>query len=251
MSNLEKCLYAKQNGMLQIPYDEYVALADKVAEGLNLRRIGAETAHRLEAFLQGSPATAEAAGSPQAPPPARAAAPEVQGDGTDPAEPGPPVAPEPANHPSAKTPKVSKARAVNQGADIPPIKKEITAHFNRLDDSGRLLNVFQQYYACLNDACGGTVRVTMKDGICSLWNYDEWEEFCFVDLHEGRLRFALDPRYADGLEPFESVEAPRLLSSRRNVVCALADDLNKTMLDVLAKAFEEAGLVASQEGSQP
>jgi hypothetical protein len=127
-------------------------------------------------------------------------------------------------------------------SELPPIKNEIAEHFNKLDESGRLFSVFKQYYTCLNEACGGTVRVTMKDGFCSLWNYDEWEEFAFVDIFEDLLRIAIDPRYTDALKSLSLCEAPRLISSRRNVICVQIDDLNNTVLDVLTKAFSEVGM---------
>ncbi|RKX38161.1 MAG: hypothetical protein DRP64_16145, partial [Verrucomicrobia bacterium] len=141
--------------------------------------------------------------------------------------------------PSTQQPVASARTEMSQ---VPPIKKEITEHFNSFDESGRLFNVFKQYYTCLNDACGGTVRVTMKDGFCSLWNYDEWEEFAFVDVFEGLLRIAIDPRYTDALKSLNLCEVPRLISSRRNVICVKVDDLNNTVLDVLAKAFAEVGM---------
>lgn len=146
--------------------------------------------------------------------------------------------------PDAQAPEAN-GRSLPKGVEVPPIKKDIAAHFNKHDDSGRLFSVFKQYYACLNDACGGTVRVTMKDGFCSLWNYDEWEEFSFVDIFEGQLRIALDPRYTKALQSLNLCEVPRLLSSRRNLVCVQVDGLNNTMLNVLVKAFEEVGLTAS------
>jgi hypothetical protein len=139
----------------------------------------------------------------------------------------------------------AQATPVNGRADIsevPPIKNEITEHFNKLDESGRLFNVFKQYYTCLNEACGGTVRVTMKDGFCSLWNYDEWEEFAFVDIFEGLLRISIDPRYTDALKSLSLCEAPRLISNRRNVICVQIDDLNNTVLEVLTRAFSEVGM---------
>ena len=87
--------------------------------------------------------------------------------------------------------------------------------------------------------------MTMKDGFCSLWNYDEWEEFAFVDIFEGLLRIAIDPRYTDALKSLNLCEAPRLISSRRNVICVQVDDLNNTALDVLARAFSEVGMLAN------
>ena len=91
------------------------------------------------------------------------------------------------------------------------------------------------------------MRVTLKDGICSLWNYDEWEEFAFVDIFEGNLRFAVDPRYTEALSALRICEVPQLLSRRRKVVCVQVDDLNTTLLAILVKAFDEVGLAASQE----
>ena len=83
-----------------------------------------------------------------------------------------------------------------------------------------------------------------KDGFCSLWNYDEWEEFAFIDIHEGQLRIAVDPRYTDSMSSLNLCEVPRLLSSRHNLICVQVDGLNNTMLQVLVKAFEEVGLTA-------
>ncbi|MEA2068642.1 MAG: hypothetical protein U9P12_05525, partial [Verrucomicrobiota bacterium] len=67
----------------------------------------------------------------------------------------------------------------------------------------------------------------------------------FVDIFEGYLRVALDPRYTDELKSLKFCEVPRLLSSRRSLVCVQVDDLSNTMLDVLVKAFKEVGLAAS------
>ena len=147
---------------------------------------------------------------------------------------------------SSEEPELPKQQPVSNvrtdTTEVPPIKNEITEHFNKFDESGRLFNVFKQYYTCLNEACGGTVRVTMKDGFCSLWNYDEWEEFAFVDIFEGLLRIAIDPRYTDALKSLSLCEAPRLISSRRNVICVQIDDLNNTVLEVLTRAFSEVGM---------
>ena len=85
----------------------------------------------------------------------------------------------------------------------------------------------------------------MKDGFCSLWNYDEWEEFAFIDINEGHLRISIDPRYTGAMQSLSFCEVPRLLSSRRNLVSVQLNDLNKTMLELLVKAFEEVGLTAS------
>ena len=85
------------------------------------------------------------------------------------------------------------------------------------------------------------MRVTMKDGICSLWNYDEWEEFAFVDIFNQKLRLAVSPKYAEMLKPMKSCEVPRLLARRRKLVGVEVEDLNELILDVLAKAFSEAG----------
>jgi len=142
-----------------------------------------------------------------------------------------------------QTPAV-QARASFNADNLPPIKDDIAEHFNKMDDSGRIYNVFTQYYTCLNKGCGGTVRVTMKDGFCSFWNYDAWEEFAFVDVFENELRIAVDPRYTDALKALQLCEVPRLLSSRRNLICVKVDDLNQNILDVLVKAFDEVGTTA-------
>jgi hypothetical protein len=238
-NDMKNCLYAKQNGQLQIPYSEYVTLMEKVRDGQRIRQTRAAVIADLQSFLGGE---RKAATVPVKPKPAkkeaapRQAAPVAEKVSIE-FEAEKPKAPEPKAKPAEV-----KSRPMAEGIDIPPIKKDIGVHFNKLDDSGRLFNVLKQYYTCLNDKCGGTVRVTMKDGFCSLWNYDEWEEFAFVDMFEGHLRIALDPRYTDELKGLNFCEVPRLLSSRRNLIAVMVDDLNNTMLDILAQAFKEVGL---------
>jgi len=77
--------------------------------------------------------------------------------------------------------------------------------------------------------------------VCSLLNYDEWEEFAFVDIYENDLRFAVDPRYTNDLSALNFCEVSRLLASRRSLVSIQVGDLNKTMLGTLVKAFNEIG----------
>ena len=248
MSDLKKCLISKDNGKLQIPYEDYAKLVAKAKQGREMRETRDRVLAMLSGFLGGESKAAEAIAKVEA---AKAAAPvapkavEKVALEFGASEKNPVAAHAPTATPAGEPKQVSKARKVSNDIDVPPIKKDIVDHFNKLDDSGRLYSVFKQYYTCLNDACGGTVRVTMKDGFCSLWNYDEWEEFAFVDIFEGQLRIALDPRYTNALESLRLCEVPRLLSSRRNLVCVQVDDLNNTMLDVLVKAFEEVGLAAS------
>jgi hypothetical protein len=253
MSNAKTYLISKDNGKLQIPYADYIILKERAEEGQNILKVRKAVLADLQRFL--GQAKAEKVSMPQ---PVKAEPKTVQ---TKPAAPQPAVEKVSvefgsetsmnATEKKTETPvadvhrKAPKSRTVAEGIVIPPIKKEIADHFNQLDESGRLFSVFKQYYACLNDTCGGTVRVTMKDGFCSLWNYDEWEEFAYVDIFEGHLRIALDPRYTDLLKSLSLCEVPRLLSSRKNLVCVQVDDLNNTMLDVLVKAFEEVGLTAS------
>jgi hypothetical protein len=157
-------------------------------------------------------------------------------------KPAPVAAPKakPASAPAAK----SAAPASAPVGNVPPIKKDIAAHFNKVDASGRLFNVFKQYYTCLNDACGGTVRVTIKDGICSIWNYDEWEEFAYVDIFDSRLRIGVNPHYTEQLKSLDLCEVPRLLARRHNLICVQADDLNQIILDVLITAFNEVSAIA-------
>jgi len=243
MKNKQQTLISKDNGKLQIPYADYLALMEKAQEGQRIRETRDAVVANLRGFIAGEKIEApEQSAAPQAeaaeqPQPAAEPAPEKVSVEFKAEEAGEAPAPKEAN-------KAPKARKMAEGIDIPPIKKNIAAHFNKEDGSGRLFSVFKQYYTFLNEACGGTVRVTMKDGFCSLWNYDEWEEFAYVDIFEGHLRVAVDPRYTDELASLNFCEVPRLLSSRRNLVCVQVDDLNNTMLDVLAKAFEEVGLTA-------
>ncbi len=225
-------LISKSNGKLQMPYGEYLQLMEKVEERQRLEALRDSVVSKLLRVLDGSAGTEVPVATAQ---PARKETPKAS-----PAKPAAAPAPEPR---SESKPAAERTKA--EGFDVPPIKKDIAQHFNKLDESGRLFNVFKQYYTCLNDSCGGTVRVTMKDGVCSLWNYDEWEEFAFVDLSEGHLRISLDPRYTECLKSLDFCEVPRVLSSRRSLVSVQVDDLNNTMLGVLAKAFAEVGMATN------
>jgi hypothetical protein len=245
MSDKQQILVSKDKGKLQLPYADYSALMEKVQEGERIRAATNEALSFLGGFHGGKVAAEAPTGKKADPQPvvekpaAKAEAPQ------NPPPPQQQAAPAPKADAKAESAASAKARKLAEGIDIPPIKKDIANHFNQLDESGRLFSVFKQYYTCLNDKCGGTVRVTMKDGFCSLWNYDQWEEFAFVDIYQGHLRIALDPRYTNRVKSLSLCEVPRLLSSRRNLVCVKIDDLNNIMLDVLEKAFKEVGLTAS------
>ncbi|MDZ8119936.1 hypothetical protein [Pontiella agarivorans] len=242
MSSADKIMVSKENGRLQLPYKDYVAIMEKVKEGRRMREVKNTVMADLRQVLGGAVAAVEvqkkvaaarkdvSAQEPQSDKAAEAVSVEAD-SGT------------PAVRPGGRA--ASERGGIPEGMAVPPIKKDISVHFNKLDESGRLFSVFKQYYAFLNDACGGTVRVTLKDGICSLWNYDEWEEFAFIDIYERQLRISLDQRYTDALQSLNLCEVPRLLSSRLNLVCVQVNDLNDTMLKVMAKAFEEVGLTAS------
>ena len=241
MDKASQYLISKDNGKLQITYEEYMVLMEKAEEANRVRKTMDEVLADLENFLNGS-----SIGVPEEQIKEKEERIEVEAveaeEVNDPAEAIQAEMTPEAPSDAAEKPAGVKARVKSANIEVPPIKKEIEEHFNRLDESGRILNVFRQYYTCLNDACGSTVRVTMKDGFCSLWNYDEWEEFAFVDIFEGNLRFAVDPRYTDALSALSICEVPRLLASRRNLVCVQLGDLNSTMLNILVKAFEEVGL---------
>ncbi len=245
MKNEQNFLYSKDAKTLQVPYAEYTELMKKSEEAQHLLKVKGTVLADLQQFIGGAPAAALPKANPA---PKSKPAPKAK---PVPKTPPPPAA-ETAPAEESKSEKVSiefstdtpETPAPSRGeiSDIPPIKKDIIGHFNKLDKSGRLLNIFKQYYTCLNEACGGTVRVTMKDGFCSLWNYDEWEEFAFMDIFENLLRITIDPRYTDALKTLSLCEVPRLISSRRNVVSVQVDNLNNVVLDVLAKAFAEVGL---------
>ncbi len=217
-------LYAKESEVLQISYREYRDLMGSSDELQRLHDLKSTVINNLQSALEGTGQTID----------------ELQEE----ASPSSNSKPEPAKVLTKETAEeeIAQMRESIDEMQIPPIKKDISNHFNKLDESGRLFNVFKQYYMFLNDSCGGTVRVTMKDGFCSFWNYDEWEEFSFVDIFENTLRVAVDPRYTDALESLSLCEVPRLLSSRRNLICVKVDDLNNTVLKVLTKAFNEVGL---------
>ena len=228
-------LYEKDAKILQISYAQYMMLQEKAEEAERIQAVKESVLSDLRSFLASrsdSPAVDLSILQPE--PSKKAVPPPVEEKVAAPA----PEAPE-------KAAPVKKEEPVEERADapqVPPIKKEIAKHFNKFDESGRLFNVFKQYYTCLNDVCGGMMRVTMKDGICSLWNYDEWEEFAFVDIFENHLRIAFDPKYTDELKSLSLCEVPRLLSSRRNLICVQVDNLNNLALEVLTKAFNEAGM---------
>ena len=247
MDRASQYLISKDNGSLQISYGEYIVLMEKAEKAKRIRKVKDEVLADLEAFLDGRSAGVAAEKKDKKNKTAASDAVEtVEAEERAEFAESIDAATIPAVKPvTAEMPAPAKVRVKSSNIEVPPIKKEIAEHFNKVDESGRLLNVFRQYYTCLNDACGSTVRVTMKDGFCSLWNYDEWEEFSFVDIFEGNLRFAVDPRYTDALSALSICEVPRLLSSRRNLVCVQVGDLNTTMLNVLVKAFEEVGIAAS------
>ena len=241
MDKASQYLISRDNGKLQITYEEYIVLMEKAEEAERIRRSIDEVLVDLEDFLGRS--SIVVAGEQIIDKKERVAVEAVDAEEVkDPAETIKVEMTPEAPSGAAGKPAGAKARDTSANVEVPPIKKGIEEHFNKLDASGRLLNVFRQYYTCLNDTCGSTVRVTIKDGFCSLWNYDEWEEFAFVDIFEGNLRFAVDPRYTDALSALSICEVPRLLSSRRNLVCVQLGDLNSTMLNILVKAFEEVGL---------
>jgi hypothetical protein len=238
MDAMSQYLISNSSKMIQVPYAEYVVLRGKMEEAQRILKVRVDVLADLKRYQSDCALRAEAVDALPMPKPVVAnpsVEEEVHGGRKAAAE---ALSVEPVEAISGR-----KADAAPKASvEIPPIKKEIEAHFNTSDDSGRLLNVFKQYYTFLNELCGGTVRVTMKDGICSLWNYDEWEEFAFIDIYENDLRFAVDPRYADALSALNLCEVSRLLASRRKLISVQVEDLNKTMLGVLSKAFEEVGL---------
>ncbi|WP_136062428.1 hypothetical protein [Pontiella sulfatireligans] len=247
---MKNYLFSKEDGLMQLPYGEYEKLMEHAQEGNRIREVKASVVAGLRSFLgAAAPALKTAPVAEEAP--LRQDAPAPEKVSVEFAAEMPQNAPAPVQEQSLAKKKAMKSPAPkpasrSESADIsiPPIKKEIAAFFNKQDDSSRLFNVLKQYYTCLNEACGGTVRVTMKDGVCSLWNYDEWEEFAFVDIFERHLRISLDPRCSERLKSLNFCEVPRLLSGRRNLISAQVDDLNKIMLDVLIQAFDEVGMTA-------
>lgn len=265
MKDRQDYLYAKDVEKLQIPYSEYASLMEEMENASKLSQIRESVAADLLVFLNG-----DASRAPEAIP-EEPAEPEIPADRETSTEqemspeqetpveselPAEPITQEsdlpqpeereavtaPEHEESSESPESPPAHPRTEMGEVPPIKQEISEHFNRRDESGRLFNIFKQYYTCLNESCGGTVRVTMKDGFCSLWNYDEWEEFAWIDIYEDMLRIAIDPRYTDALKALCLCEAPRLISTRRNVICVQVGDLNNTVLEVLAKAFSEVGM---------
>ena len=246
MSDTNHYLFTQNTKTMQIPYEEYMELVEKVEEGRRCLAIREQVLAELAAVLGTKPPAPKKNAQPQPSTPAEpvkneVVAPQVETPVPEPVAKTPVPAPEPEEKKPAPAPVATDRTPSKQVANVPPIKQDIASHFNRVDESGRLFNVFKQYYTCLNDACGGTVRVTLKDGICSIWNYDEWEVFAFVDVFDGRLRIGVNPRYTEQLKALDLCEVPRLLARRHNLICVQVDDLNKTVLGTLVKAFDEAG----------
>jgi len=281
MKDENNYLYEKKANVLQMPFDEYEKLIKQVAQTNDVKKNAQSALDGLKSALtaiSSAPAfkvppkgetytppvlsstpKKESKSAPVAPAPEKKAEPKPAPEPapapekkTEPApapapekkeEPKP--APEPAPAPEKKAESKPAAKPKKASAkNIPAIKKDILDHFKKADGSGKLFEVFKHYYAELNDACGGTVRVTIKDGICSIWNYDEWEEFAFVDIFEENLRIAVNPHYADRLKSLESCEVPRLLARRHNLVCIKTTEMDQTVLDVLITAFNEIGAIA-------
>jgi len=231
MNNGHKYLFSKEKGCMQLPYSEYMVLMGKYQEGIELRRVRAEVLADLAHII------------------GKKNVPSARPEKTAPPNKASELSPKPSAADSRARPAGAGRRAAQGGSEpakaAPALKQDIQIHFNKLDASGRLLNVFQQYYTCLNASCGGTVRVTMKDGFCSIWNYDEWEEFAFMDIFKDQLRICLDPRYASSLKAVTACEVPVEFSRRRELFCVAVDHLNKTVLDVLTQAFHDVGQPAS------
>lgn len=240
MSDANKSLYTKGGGMLQIPYQDYLQLMEKVKEGQRMQQVKNAVMEDLSRFLDGKTGVANAAPVSSV----KDDAPEQPAPAPEPvAEPVEELMPEPMEEKMVAPPRARETvqpRPFLNAENVPPIKADIATHFNKIDESGRLFNVFKQYYTCLNASCGGTVRVTLKDGFCSFWNYDAWEEFAFVDIFENQLRIAVNPRYTDDLKSLNLCEVPRLLATRHNLVCVQVDDLNNQVLEVMTTAFTEA-----------
>ena len=247
MNSKTQYLISKDNGKLQMPYADYVSLLERMEEAERVMQVKSDVLAELQSYLDGAtgsriPESKHTAGRTEKREKADA---DTAGD-TGPGKVSVEFSASEEEVSGAASPEDAPTGSSKQKSDreAPPIKKEIAAHFNAQDESGRLFNVFKQYYTCLNEACGGTVRVTMKDGVCSLLNYDEWEEFAYIDILKGELRFAVDPRYTDDLSKLSFCEVPRLLAARRKLVAIQLGDLNKTMLNVLARAFNEVGMTA-------
>jgi hypothetical protein len=265
MKDRQDYLYAKDVEKLQIPYGEYASLMEEMEKASNISQVRERVAADLQRVLNGNASVAPetqqedlTVEETQAPIEQHVhAEPDTPAESDHPAEPEMPAESK-AQEDEIPRPEVEEATTPSEVeespeqqpnanvraemGEVPPIKQEIAEHFNTCDESGRIFNIFKQYYTCLNESCGGTVRVTMKDGFCSLWNYDEWEEFAWVDIYEDLLRIAIAPRYTDALKSLSLCEAPRLISTRRNVICVQVGDLNNTVLEVLAKAFSEVGM---------
>ncbi len=244
MTGQNNHLYTDNTKTLQISFKEYTELVEKAKEGQHCMAIKEQVLNDLAGVFGESLASCSKESlSPEpeiekmsSPPPATEKV-SVEYSANDPE----PKAEQEENPAPVVT--VQKKTKSPEG-EAPPIKKDIAEHFNKVDGSGRLFNIFKQYYTCMNDSCTGPVRVTIKDGICSIWNYDEWEEFAFVDILDGSLRIGVNARYTEQLESLALCEVSRLLASRHSLVCVQADDLNQTVLNTLVTAFSEVGVAA-------
>jgi len=275
MKEIKNYLYEKKENLLQMPYQEYEELIKEAAEAAKIktktRDVFDQLLHALNQIKSAEPFKVPEKGSAMEDPlekllaggaaPKKVAEqsgevkpapkPETKPEPEAKPEPKPESKPEPKPEPVKKEEPAPKPKAaaapkkpLSSAKNVPSIKKDISDHFKKVDSTGKLFACFKQYYAQLNDACGGTVRVTIKDGICSIWNYDEWEEFAFVDFFEEGLRIAVNPHYADRLKSLESCEVSRLLARRHNLVCVKTKEMDPTILDVLITAFNEIGAIA-------
>jgi hypothetical protein len=233
-------IYTKDTKVLQISYAKYIELNRAYEAALEMQKRAKAVLDGLQQFLKKGPDAAsvdiEKALDLEAP----VAAPNEPAKKKTKPEPEAPAAtaePEPAPEPE----KAKEKPKPKGNVKIAPIKKDIVQHFAKMDPDGELFNIFKDYYTFVNESCRGMMRVTMKDGICSLWNYDEWEEFAFIDIFDGKLRLAISPKYEEMLQPLESCEVPRLLARKRKLIGVLVEDFNELVVEVLQQAFNDAG----------
>ena len=245
MKSSNEYMYTKDSKFLQISYAQYMALREQSEEIDRMEKVKAAVLSDLLKFDADHKDVGasidmleKAVGATPKPP---KAVPSPAPVAPEPVEEVPVAEPEPVEEAPASTKKKKEIVSDVDMSKVPAIKKDIVQHFKKLDESGTLFDVFKEYYTDLNLLCNGMLRVTMKDGICSLWNYDEWEEFAFVDIFKKQLRVSINPAYAEDVKSLPQGEVPRLLATKHKLICVLIDDVNDVMMDVLIKAFKEVG----------
>lgn len=270
MTKTDNYLYSDTANILQIPYMEYATLVEEFKKSERSRAQCSQVVKNLAALLRSAKVTAEDVqavidkektaliGMPagvafKSPTIKTTASSSVEAKASPTAE----KKASPAAETKTDSPSEAKASSAQEtkktetkpkstpkkagSTTAPPLKADIVRFFKAVDASGSLFELFEQHYLQLNESCGGTVCVSLKDGICNIMNYDAWTDFAFIDVLDGRLRISVSERYKNEVSSFDACEVPRLLARNHKLVGILVDAVDQVVLDVLVMAFDEVG----------